>query len=438
MSFISHLKTLFLAHPMRTKKWLRNFLIGRARYIPSYTEYKRTILVGSICLVSVAIGVIDGILDFVLGNTQFTIFYVAVIAVSWVSLFINRAGRSSWAIALQLIMANVIVYYFALTDRNNTSSYLFFVSNTIGALAFFGYKELRVALLFVVLTALLFLSSHTGWPWLVEKTRVSLFVMVNFMCVIAACVMIITIMLRINHRAEHTIEAKNEELTKTNSELDRFVYSASHDMKAPLSSIIGLLNLSDKTTDIAELRQYNQLMRGRVNDLEKFIQEIMDYSRNARQELKTEKIELKPLIEKMVLDLCYAEEAKGVITEVVVEDAVCLVSDPARLKIILTNLFANSLKYRDPAKPQSVLRVHARSEPGKTVIEVVDNGIGIAPEHLPKVFDMFYRATEKSLGSGLGLYIAREAAKRLGGFLTVSSRLGEGASFLLHVPDCHD
>ncbi|MCU0420105.1 MAG: HAMP domain-containing histidine kinase [Cyclobacteriaceae bacterium] len=420
------------------KKWLRNFLVGRVRYIPSYAEYKRTVLVGSICLASAAIGLIDGLLDAAFGNTQFTLHYLIVIAVSLVSLVINRAGWSSWAIALQLVMANAIVYYFALNDRNNAGTYLFFVSNSIGALAFFGYKELRIALFFVLLAVILFLSSYTGWPWHAEKMRVSVFVIVNFVCVILACVMIIAIMLRINHRAERTIETKNEELVKANAELDRFVYSASHDMKAPLSSIIGLLNLSDKSTNLGELRQYTQLMRGRVSDLEKFIQEIMDYSRNARQELVTEHVSVKEFVDKLVAEMGYSEEASGVLTEVSVDESLRLQTDPARLKIVLTNLIANALKYRDVAKPTPEVRVHARRESGMVIIEVVDNGIGIADEHLPKVFDMFYRATEKSVGSGLGLYIAREAAKRLGGFLTVQSQLALGSSFSLHVPDSHD
>lgn len=416
---------------MGIKKWLRNFLIGRMRYIPEYTEYKRTILVGSICLASIAIGVIDGALDMLLGNTRFTPHYVLVIAVSLVSLLINRAGRSSVAIALQLLMANAIVYYFALADRSNTGTYLFFVSNTIGAVAFFGYKELRVALLFVLLTTLLFLSSHTGWPWQVEKTRVSIFVMVNFMCVILACVMIITIMLRINHRAERTIEAKNEELVKANAELDRFVYSASHDMKAPLSSIMGLLNLSDKSTDLTELRHYTQMMRGRVRDLEKFIYEIMDYARNARQELVTETLHVKSFIDQVVAEMRYSEEASGVEVEVDVEGEITVQTDPARLKMVLVNLLANALKYRDTTKHRPEVHIRVRKEPERVVMEVTDNGIGIAAEHLPKVFDMFYRATERSSGSGLGLYIAREAAGRLGGVLTVSSHEGVGSSFRL-------
>jgi len=106
-----------------------------------------------------------------------------------------------------------------------------------------------------------------------------------------------------------------------------------------------------------------------------------------------------------------------------------LYSDPTRLQIIFNNLISNACRYSDLAKNESFVEINITHSADSTQIEVSDNGIGIAPRYMDKIFDMFYRATNTSDGSGIGLYIVREAIHKLGGIINVDSKLGEGTAF---------
>ena len=235
-------------------------------------------------------------------------------------------------------------------------------------------------------------------------------------------------------RAEEQILEQNELLAKANAELDRFVYSVSHDLRAPLSSVRGLIAIAERSHDISELKSYLGMMHDRVNALEKFIRDIIDYSRNSRLEVVRESVNLNELIHEVRESLRFTDEMNSVQVISGIPEAMVIQSDKLRLKIILNNLLSNALKYHDPGKANSFVSLHVEHHDGQIRIIMEDNGIGIDPRLLPRVFQMFYRASENSRGSGLGLYIARETAIKLGGTITVESELGRGTSFRLDIP----
>ena len=119
------------------------------------------------------------------------------------------------------------------------------------------------------------------------------------------CSLIFHFLLSINFHSENEILVKNDLLSKTNQELDRFVYSASHDLKAPLSSMLGLIEVAQRTDDPEEIKMCLGMMRGRINILDDFIREIIDYSRNARLELKKDKFSLLELTKEVVDGLLF-------------------------------------------------------------------------------------------------------------------------------------
>lgn len=112
-----------------------------------------------------------------------------------------------------------------------------------------------------------------------------------------------------------------------------------------------------------------------------------------------------------------------------------LTTDIARLRVVLHNLIGNALKYCDPQKESQEIAIRVVAHEDATCIEIEDNGVGIAPEHQDKIFDMFYRASEQSNGSGLGLYIVRETLARLNGSIQLKSALGQGSTFTLWLPN---
>jgi signal transduction histidine kinase len=116
-------------------------------------------------------------------------------------------------------------------------------------------------------------------------------------------------------------------------------------------------------------------------------------------------------------------------------DVHCLAQlDPMRCKVVLANVIGNAVKYRDPRKAQPYVKIHITARPADFTISIADNGIGIAREHLDKVFDMFFRATDNLEGTGLGLFIVKETVEKLGGKLHVTSDLGAGTTFEITLP----
>lgn len=235
-------------------------------------------------------------------------------------------------------------------------------------------------------------------------------------------------------QAELQVLDQNELLKKANHDLDRFVYSASHDLRSPLSSVLGLLSIAEHTSNLDELRTYHNLMRDRVKKLDSFVTEVLDYSRNNRQEIVKTPVSLAAIIGEVVESLRFAEESSVItITHSVHEDLV-IETDSARLKIILNNLIGNSIKYHDPKKEKPFININTELKDGYCTIGIQDNGIGIDCEHQEKVFDMFYRATQQSKGSGLGLYITKEILEKLGGKIMMTSVPREGTQVLVALP----
>ncbi|SHG42906.1 Signal transduction histidine kinase [Chryseolinea serpens] len=233
--------------------------------------------------------------------------------------------------------------------------------------------------------------------------------------------------------SEARLNERNNELNQMNSELDRFVYSVSHDLSAPLKSILGLVSISRLTTVENEHRHHFDLIERSAYKLEAFVAEVLDYSRNRRTEGAHEPVNLKDLSQEVFQNLQFADG----FNEIAFEDAAIkhewVISDRSRLKMILQNLLSNAIKFRNKTgKPFIRLSTQVKAE--KLMFSIEDNGEGIRPELKHKIFDMFFRGSHRSDGSGLGLYIAREAAKKIDATLEVTSTYGEGSVFTIALP----
>jgi signal transduction histidine kinase len=234
------------------------------------------------------------------------------------------------------------------------------------------------------------------------------------------------------NESEKNILAKNKELIKTNQELDRFVYSASHDLRAPLTSMAGLIHLAQH--DMTEASNYLLMMHERVVVMDNYIKEIVEYSRNARLEVFLTDVPLKTLVQESVNTLKYSTDTKKVHIEIHVDDNFKLKTDESRLRVILNNLIGNAFKYQDFTKPQSYLKIQTNRKENTLLLQIEDNGIGIRKEHQARIFEMFYRANDSSAGSGLGLYIAKETADKLNSTITFESEYGRGSVFTVSMP----
>ena len=234
--------------------------------------------------------------------------------------------------------------------------------------------------------------------------------------------------------AEFELLDKNAELVKTNDELDRFVYSASHDMRAPLSTLLGLLEVASKSDNRVELDSYFELMRDRIYTMEGFIREITDYSRNARLDVDNRKQKLLPIVQETVKSFDFLANEAEIEISLDVDQDMIVNTDKNRLSVVLNNLVSNAIKYHDKDKTSRLVEIKAERINGQCEITIKDNGVGIDPIYKDKVFDMFFRASEKSKGSGLGLYIVKETIDKLGARVSFESELKQGSVFSVSIP----
>jgi PAS domain S-box-containing protein len=236
-------------------------------------------------------------------------------------------------------------------------------------------------------------------------------------------------------RTEDLLKKQNEELIKINAELDRFVYSASHDLRAPLMSVKGLLNMIKIDPEQKNSQHYLELIERSVSKLDNFISDIINYSRNSRMDILPKQIDFHAMVQESIDSLKFMEGAEKVTSIKNIVTASPFYSDYGRLLIIFNNIISNAVRYRAQWKSDSFLEIHIETSPDKAIIQFKDNGVGIAEEYIEKIFKMFFRANADSKGSGLGLYIVKSAVEKLSGSVKVYSTLGEGTAFYIEIPN---
>lgn len=233
---------------------------------------------------------------------------------------------------------------------------------------------------------------------------------------------------------ERKLNKKLEELKNVNKSLDHFVYGATHDLKAPLASISGLINILRREESPVQKELYLQMMEKSIHRLNEFIKEIVDYSRNANQDLKRDPIDFQSLIEEIFESLAHMENATKIEKVIHVEQEYPFQTDAHRLKVVLSNLISNAYKYSSTHRRDGLIEVRVKVTPFKATIHVNDNGQGIGKNHIEKIFEMFFRASEGQAGTGLGLYIVKETLDKMQGSVHVVSELGKGSCFIVNIP----
>jgi len=224
----------------------------------------------------------------------------------------------------------------------------------------------------------------------------------------------------------------NKNLSLKNQELDHFVYRSSHDLIAPLKSLKGLIYLAKSDNSPDTQSEYLKHMETSVLKLEDFIHSIIEFATNAKTEANTVEIKLDEILDDVTQELKYFDRAKDVNLVRTLEESI-VVSDYKRLKIIFSNLISNSVKYHNYNQSNPFIEIKSYKKGDKVFIEIKDNGQGIKPDLLEHIFKMFYRASDSSEGSGLGLYIVKDTVDKINGELTVDSDYGKGTVFTLTI-----
>ena len=230
----------------------------------------------------------------------------------------------------------------------------------------------------------------------------------------------------------------NQQLMKTTQELDQFVYRASHDLRSPLVSIMGLVNLISMEDPSPTVMNYLTMVRRSIVKLDSFIREIVNHSKNSRQEIEFEKMDPEEKVYDAIEELKFLTEGRHFNIEVDVQGKTPWISDPFRTQVVLKNLISNAMKYQKPntnGNGRISIAIDVHHDLSRIVVE--DNGIGIEPQYHDEVFKMFFRATNQSFGAGIGLYIVKEALSRVNGTIQLESTPDIGSKFTVLLPNHH-
>lgn len=234
---------------------------------------------------------------------------------------------------------------------------------------------------------------------------------------------------------EEELKQALDQLSERNFELDQLMYKTSHDLRSPLSSILGLVNLANLDPDKNNLHSYLHMIEGRIKKLDEFINSMLNYGRVNRGEIKVTRINLRSVINTAIQQLENLENFKMVEVQLKIKnEEIPFNNDALLVNIIASNIISNAYKYYNP-ETKSFLKIRIDLSPVSASLSFKDNGIGIQQEHMDKIFNMFYRATDRSQGSGLGMYIVKQAVEKVDGNISIKSTYGEGTEIKITLPN---
>jgi len=200
--------------------------------------------------------------------------------------------------------------------------------------------------------------------------------------------------------------------------------------------MLGVVEIAEEENHDALMRERLRLLKINIKKLDQFILDILDYSRNARQEIKKEEINFSDMLDEITQKLKYVGvNEREVDIRVKINSTAPFHSDKSRISIMLKNLISNSIRYSNIKAENPFVEIGVNVTEKEANIIVRDNGIGIGEEFQDKIFDMFYRVSHNSIGTGLGLYLVKESVKKLNGKIKVESQKEKGSKFSISIPN---
>ena len=234
--------------------------------------------------------------------------------------------------------------------------------------------------------------------------------------------------------ANSMLAIKNQELQKAYNELNKFAYSVSHDIRGPLSGLLGAISLVREIDDVEEMKEMMLLMGKSLDKMDAYVLSMHDYYSLQRGELKISEIDFNKVVDDMKAMYMVMSKTNNIQFNINVDQHETFRSDAMPLKLILNNLLSNAFKYQDKMNQSKLVDVNIEVSGSKAIIYVKDNGIGILGTHIGEIFNLFYRANLNDSGAGFGLYNVKNALSKLNGQIEVNSIMNQGTTFKVTIP----
>jgi signal transduction histidine kinase len=227
------------------------------------------------------------------------------------------------------------------------------------------------------------------------------------------------------------LSQKKAQIEDHNQQLELFVYKASHDIKGPLRSIMGLTQIGLNDVKDTTAIEYFQHIYKCTRRLDNLLMDLLKLTKVKQAEVEKQPIDLPAMMHEIIQSFSNIKHFSLVKIDVDIQEGLQLVNDEKLLYSVLQNFVENGIKYCDPYKSNPYLKIRVVQNEEETAFTFTDNGLGIPAEQLPKIFDMFYKVDPSSDGTGLGLHIVKLTIEKLGGKLRVRSKAREGSTFIL-------
>lgn len=212
------------------------------------------------------------------------------------------------------------------------------------------------------------------------------------------------------------------------TEADELIYKVTHNLRGPLNSLIGLANVAvNDVSDPKSLFYFNK-MKESAEKLKSFVDDLLSLTNIKDNHISVENVNFHKIIDEILVSLQYLDNFKFIDFNVNIQQYTNFNTDIPSLYSVLQNIIENSIKYFDSSKPYSFIKIRVNVTDESAKIEIEDNGIGIDQQYIHKITDMFFRASEKSNGNGIGLFIVKKTVERLNGTFNIKSKLGEGTT----------
>ncbi len=231
------------------------------------------------------------------------------------------------------------------------------------------------------------------------------------------------------------LEKINEDLTKSNKEMERFNHIASHDLKEPLRNIISftrLLEMRLKNQDDQVADEYLSFVVTNAKQMHTLIEDVLEFSKFSERKIEIEEVNLEKTFQQVLTTLQPLMEEKT--AHIICQELPTIKTNEAQVFILLKNIMENGLLYN--SHPTPTIEVDYQNKNNQHHISITDNGIGIDEAYHSQIFDMFKRlhSRQESKGSGLGLSICQKISNRLGGEILIKSAPDEGSTFTIILP----